>query len=140
MTLRDIAFVLAGKLSDGCDGDAVVTAPVCCDLREVVTGGLFAAIEGDEEQSGVAYAQAAVTAGAVAVLAERELGVATIVVDDVRTALGRLAAELIRRLPTRTTVIAITGSAGKTSTKDVTAHLLNTLGRTASTAESRLFC
>ncbi|CAM5730129.1 UDP-N-acetylmuramoyl-tripeptide--D-alanyl-D-alanine ligase [Streptomyces microflavus] len=68
------------------------------------------------------YAQRAVEAGAAAVLAARPVGVPAIVVDDVVGALGALARTAVERLGT--TVVALTGSAGKTSTKDLIAQLL----------------
>ncbi|MDQ1630961.1 MAG: UDP-N-acetylmuramoyl-tripeptide--D-alanyl-D-alanine ligase, partial [Frankiaceae bacterium] len=75
------------------------------------------------------YAAAATAAGAVAVLAARELDVPCVVVDDVQDAMAALAAEALRRLP-EVRVVALTGSAGKTSTKDLLAGLLGTLGPT----------
>jgi UDP-N-acetylmuramoyl-tripeptide--D-alanyl-D-alanine ligase len=68
------------------------------------------------------YAQAVVQAGAVAVLASRPVGVPAIVVEDVQTALGALARHVVRRLGA--TLVALTGSAGKTSTKDLIAQVL----------------
>ncbi len=58
----------------------------------------------------------------MAVLGSRPLGVPTIVVDDVQAALGALARHVVRRLGT--TLVALTGSAGKTSTKDLIAQVL----------------
>ncbi|NUP62451.1 MAG: UDP-N-acetylmuramoyl-tripeptide--D-alanyl-D-alanine ligase, partial [Nonomuraea sp.] len=76
----------------------------------------------------------AVAAGAVAVLAARPLGVPAIVVDDVQAALGALARHVIERLGA--TVVALTGSAGKTSTKDMLAQVLQRLGPTVYTPGS----
>ena len=70
----------------------------------------------------------AVEAGAVAVLAARPVGVPAIVVDDVVAALGALARAVVARLGT--TVVGLTGSAGKTSTKDLIAQLLQRKGPT----------
>ncbi|KJY29242.1 UDP-N-acetylmuramoyl-tripeptide--D-alanyl-D-alanine ligase, partial [Streptomyces katrae] len=68
------------------------------------------------------YAERAVAAGAAAVLAARPVGVPAIVVDDVEKALGALARAVVGRLGTD--VVALTGSAGKTSTKDLIAQVL----------------
>lgn len=85
------------------------------------TGSLFAAFAG-ERVDGHDYARRAVEAGAVAVLATRPVGVPAIVVDDVVGALGALARTVVERLGA--TAVALTGSAGKTSTKDLIAQLL----------------
>lgn len=84
-------------------------------------GSLFAAFAG-EHVDGHDYARVAYEAGAVAVLAARPVGVPAIVVDDVQGALGALAREVVRRLGTD--VVALTGSSGKTSTKDLIAQVL----------------
>ena len=63
----------------------------------------------------------------------------TVVVDDVQAALGALAREVLRRrraLTTNFTVIAVTGSQGKTSTKDLLAAVLADAGETVATAGS----
>ena len=79
-------------------------------------GGLFVAVAG-EQVDGHDFAAAAVAAGAAAVLGSRATGVPTVVVDDPVAALGRLARH-VRRHAARPTVVALTGSQGKTGTKD----------------------
>ncbi|WP_241839357.1 UDP-N-acetylmuramoyl-tripeptide--D-alanyl-D-alanine ligase, partial [Streptomyces sp. Root1295] len=69
-----------------------------------------------------------------AVLAARPVGVPAIVVDDVVGALGALARAVVERLGT--TVVGLTGSAGKTSTKDLIAQLLQRKGPTVWTPGS----
>nr|WP_202445931.1 MULTISPECIES: UDP-N-acetylmuramoyl-tripeptide--D-alanyl-D-alanine ligase [unclassified Streptomyces] len=103
------------------DRSLTVTGPVVIDSREVRQGSLFAAFAG-ERVDGHDYARRAVEAGATAVLASRPVGVPAIVVDDVVAALGALARTVVERLGTA--VVALTGSAGKTSTKDLIAQLL----------------
>ena len=99
------------------------------DSRRVTQGALFAALPG-EHADGHDYATAAMAAGAVAVLASRPVpGVPAIIVPDVIVALGALAREVLARLPAAT-VTGITGSSGKTSTKDLTAQLAERLGPT----------
>jgi UDP-N-acetylmuramoyl-tripeptide--D-alanyl-D-alanine ligase len=97
--------------------------------RRVTQGALFAALPG-ERVDGHDYAAGAVAAGAVAVLASRPVpGAPAVVVPDVTVALGALAREVLGRLPAAT-VTGITGSSGKTSTKDLTAQLAERLGPT----------
>jgi len=115
----------------------VVTGPVVTDSREAVAGALFAALPG-ERVDGHDYAAVAAGKGAVAVLAARplpEIGVPVIVVPDVVTALGLLARGVLDRLP-GVIVVGITGSSGKTSTKDLTAQVVEHLGATVAPAGS----
>ena len=133
MTLADIAAAVDGTLL-GADPDATVTGGVEFDSRKVGPGGLFAAFDG-EKVDGHEYAETAVKQGAVAVLASRTVDAPSIMVDDVRAAMGRLATAVLRRLPDLT-VIGLTGSSGKTTTKDLLAGLLSGLGPTVATAGS----
>jgi UDP-N-acetylmuramoyl-tripeptide--D-alanyl-D-alanine ligase len=126
MTLREIADVVGGHV-DG-DPDVQVTGAASVDSREVVPGGLFVALPG-ENFDGHSYASTAVSAGAAAVLGSRPTGAPTVVVEDPVHGLGRLAAHVVDNL-TQTTVIALTGSQGKTGTKD---YLEQVLGGTAPT-------
>ncbi|MER6674241.1 UDP-N-acetylmuramoyl-tripeptide--D-alanyl-D-alanine ligase [Streptomyces sp. NPDC000983] len=121
LSLAEIAAVVGGQTYDIPDPSAQVTGPVVRDSREVVPGSLFVAFVG-ERVDGHDYAAAVVEAGAAAVLASRPVGVPAIVVDDVQTALGALARHVVGRLGT--TLVALTGSAGKTSTKDLIAQVL----------------
>ena len=133
MTLADIAAAVGGTLS-GADPSATVTGTVEFDSRAVGAGGLFAAFDG-AKVDGHEFAAKAVEQGAVAVLATRPVDAPAILVDDARAALGRLASEVLRRLPDLT-VIGLTGSSGKTTTKDLLAGLLSRLGPTVATAGS----
>ncbi|WP_234433470.1 Mur ligase family protein, partial [Streptomyces sp. NRRL WC-3549] len=121
LSLAEIAGIVGGQPHDMPDRSLTVTGPVVIDSREVRQGALFAAFAG-ERVDGHDYARAAVEAGAVAVLAAHPVGVPAIVVDDVVSALGALARAVVERLGTA--VVALTGSAGKTSTKDLIAQLL----------------
>ncbi|HEY5836157.1 UDP-N-acetylmuramoyl-tripeptide--D-alanyl-D-alanine ligase [Streptomyces sp.] len=127
LTLAEVARAVGGSTHDIPDSDVRVTGPVVRDSREVVPGALFVAFAG-ERADGHDFAAGAVADGAVAVLAARPVGVPAIVVDDVQAALGRLAAHVIEHLGA--TTVALTGSAGKTSTKDLIAQLLDRLGPT----------
>jgi UDP-N-acetylmuramoyl-tripeptide--D-alanyl-D-alanine ligase len=126
-TLGQIASWVDGTL-DAAGSDTPVTAAASADSRQVVPGGLFVAIAG-ERVDGHDFAAAAVDAGAVACLAARPLGVPAIVVDDPTAALGRLARAVVDRLD-KCTVVGLTGSQGKTTTKDLLAQLLGRLGPT----------
>jgi len=128
LTLAQVAAVTGGSLPDGTDADLVVTGPVVVDSRLSAPGALFVAVRG-EHADGHDFASAAVTAGAVAVLAAHPVGVPAVVVADVVAALGRLARAVLDRAP-QVRVVGITGSSGKTSTKDLLAQVLERHGPT----------
>ncbi|MFF0088708.1 UDP-N-acetylmuramoyl-tripeptide--D-alanyl-D-alanine ligase [Streptomyces canus] len=121
LSLAETASVVGGQTHDIPDPSVLVHGPVVIDSRQVKDGSLFAAFVG-ERVDGHDYAEQAVRAGAVAVLAQHPVGVPAIVVEDVQTALGALARHVVRRLGA--TLVALTGSAGKTSTKDLIAQVL----------------
>lgn len=133
MTLAEVATATGGRLFHA-PPEAVVSAPAVLDSRLAVPGCLFLALPG-EHVDGADFAAAAVTDGAVGALADRPLGVPTVVVANVRAGLARLAREVLRRLP-EVTVVGVTGSAGKTGTKDLLAALLGCLGPTTAPAGS----
>ncbi|GAA4254032.1 UDP-N-acetylmuramoyl-tripeptide--D-alanyl-D-alanine ligase [Dactylosporangium darangshiense] len=134
LSLGEIAGIVGGVLHDG-DADAVVDGPVEYDSRKVGPGGLFVAFAGAKVDAHE-FAPKAMADGAVGVLGSRPVpGVPTIVVEDPRHALGLLARAMLDRLP-GLTVVAITGSSGKTSTKDLIARLLAEHGPTVATAGS----
>ena len=133
MMVAEIACVLNATLDAVPDSEALVTGPSAVDSREVAPGGLFGTTVG-ARVDGHDYAAKAVAGGAVAVLASRPVGVPAIVVPDVQAALGTLAAHVLARLDC--TVIALTGSAGKTTTKDLLAQILERHAPTVSTDRS----
>ncbi|WP_067491893.1 UDP-N-acetylmuramoyl-tripeptide--D-alanyl-D-alanine ligase [Actinomadura hibisca] len=140
LALAEIAEITGGTVTGGRPGTAV-RGPVVIDSRAVGPGALFAAFRG-ERVDGHDYAARALASGAAAVLAERPLPDGpdgptgpVVVVDDVQEALGRLARGVLARLP-RATVVGVTGSAGKTSTKDLIARVLDGAGATVATAGS----
>ncbi|MEY9843482.1 UDP-N-acetylmuramoyl-tripeptide--D-alanyl-D-alanine ligase [Streptacidiphilus sp. BW17] len=135
LTLAEVAEATGGKLADTPDPQTRVTGPVVHDSRQILPGALFVAVAG-ERVDGHDFAERAVTEqGAAAVLATRPVGVPAVVVDDVQDALAKLAHAVSLRL-TDTTVVALTGSTGKTSTKDLIAQVLGTKGRTVYTEGS----
>ncbi|MGA4848336.1 UDP-N-acetylmuramoyl-tripeptide--D-alanyl-D-alanine ligase [Streptomyces sp. G5(2025)] len=121
LSLAEIASVVGGQTYDIPDPAVQVTGPVVRDSREVEPGSLFVAFVG-ERADGHDYAADVVAAGAAAVLASRPVGVPAIVVDDVQAALGALARHVVERLGA--TLVALTGSVGKTSSKDLLAQVL----------------
>lgn len=132
MTPAEIAVVTGGTLHDVPEPDArVVTGEATLDSRTVEAGGVFVAVAG-QHADGHDFAATAVQAGAALVVGSRPTGVPTVVVDDVVEALGRLTASVLAALPD-VLVLAMTGSQGKTSTKDLLAQVLAPHGSTIAT-------
>src|SRR6201997_5423210 len=156
LTVAQIAEIVGGELADispQAAADLHVTGTVEFDSRKVTPGGLFLALPG-ARSDGHDHAASAVAAGAVAVLAARPVGVPAIIVspappaaqrggglagvlehdDDgsgaaVLAALAKLAAAVAAELVAGgLTIVGITGSSGKTSTKDLLAAVLEPLG------------
>ena len=141
MTLAEVAEAVGGVAH----GEATVTGGAFLDTRTPEAGGLFVAIAG-ERVDGHAFATTAVAAGAAGVLASREVDAPAVIVDAVPgaavseaahdeggaaviVALQTLARAVVDRLD-QLDVVGITGSSGKTSTKDLLAQLLARLGPT----------
>ncbi|WP_326599500.1 UDP-N-acetylmuramoyl-tripeptide--D-alanyl-D-alanine ligase [Streptomyces sp. NBC_01803] len=133
LSVAELITVVRGEPHDIPEPPPRVTGPVVIDSRLTEPGSLFAALPG-EHVDGHDFAVSAVAAGAAAVLATRPVGVPAVVVDDVTDALGALARHTVGGLGT--TVVALTGSAGKTSTKDLIAQLLERTGETVWTPGS----
>ncbi|MER7707487.1 UDP-N-acetylmuramoyl-tripeptide--D-alanyl-D-alanine ligase [Kitasatospora sp. NPDC097605] len=133
LSVGEIAEIVGGK-SEG-DGSAVVTAPAVLDGRRAEPGGLFVAVAG-RHTDGHDHAEQAGRAGAVAVLGSRATPLPTVVVEDVRSALQTLAAHVVARLRDGLTVVGVTGSQGKTGTKDLLTAVLSGAGPTVATAGS----
>jgi UDP-N-acetylmuramoyl-tripeptide--D-alanyl-D-alanine ligase len=157
LTVAQIAAIVGGELADISAQDAAglhVTGTVEFDSRKVTSGGLFLALPG-ARSDGHDHAASAVATGAVAVLAARPVGVPAIVVAPqaadarkvdgglagvlehdtdgsgaaVLAALAKLAAAVAAELVAGgLTIVGITGSSGKTSTKDLLAAVLAPLG------------
>ncbi|UKJ64538.1 UDP-N-acetylmuramoyl-tripeptide--D-alanyl-D-alanine ligase [Cellulosimicrobium cellulans] len=129
LTAAQVAAATGGRLS--ASPEVRVGGPVVVDSRRVAPGSLFVALPG-EHVDGHDFAAGAVAAGATLVLAARELDVPCVVVDDVQTALGELARHVLATLRERgdVRVVAVTGSVGKTTTKDLLGQLLRPEGET----------
>ena len=133
LSLARIAQLTGGQLCHG-DPGAVVSGEVVIDSRRVGAGGLFAAVAG-EHSDGHDFAAAAVAAGATAVLATRPVPVPSVLVAGVPAALAALARSVVDALP-EARIAGLTGSSGKTSTKDLAAQLAERLGPTIAPAGS----
>lgn len=136
-SLSAIAKIVDGELI-GPDG--FVTGSVETDSRLVSLGSLFIAKPG-EVTDGHNFAKAAEVAGAVGVVVERELvdlEIGQILVSNSVSALGKLAAWLVAELKREGSpkVIAVTGSNGKTSTKNMLRQILQRFGKTIAPIES----
>ncbi len=126
--LVGLARDAGGELSSTGSGEKLVTR-VVIDSRKALPGALYVAIKG-EQHDGHAFAAAAVETGAVAVMVEHavDLPVPQIVVGDTRTGIGKLARAHRRAWTGK--IVAITGSAGKTTTKELTRAALAAAGPT----------
>ncbi len=143
ISLDEIAKIVGGTVEGGtveggaADGGCAVTvtAPAVLDGRQSEPGGLFVAFAG-EHVDGHDYADQAGRAGAVAVLGSRPTALPTVVVDDAQAALQALAAHVVSRLRAGLTVVGLTGSQGKTSTKDLLTAVLSSTAPTIATIGS----
>lgn len=154
LTLQEIAEATGGRLADGADPQTVVSGSVEFDSRKISSGALFVALPG-QRVDGHDFAETAIAAGAVAVLAAREVGVPAIVLPHVAApdsnadafallgenadamatvleGMGRLARYVVDKCVADNglKVVGVTGSAGKTSTKDLMATVLAKAGPT----------
>ena len=132
MTVGEICAVVGGVCHE-VDVATWVT-DVVVDSREAAPGAMFVAIAG-ERADGHAFASQARKSGACVTLSARVIDGPCLVVDDPVHALGRLA-HWVRTHRLTCTVVAITGSSGKTSTKDLVAQVLSRSGRTVAAAGS----
>ncbi|KGK22178.1 UDP-N-acetylmuramoyl-tripeptide--D-alanyl-D-alanine ligase [Vibrio navarrensis] len=128
-TLSHLAQLTEGQLI----GEDALFSSVSTDTRHIEKGALFVALVG-ERFDAHHFCQQALQAGASALLVERalELPVAQVVVQDTKLALGQLAADVHQRSQTAT--VAITGSCGKTTVKEMTASILQQKGKVLFTA------
>lgn len=128
-TLSQLAAIAHGERQ----GSDVAIDEVTTDTRKVTTGCLFVALKG-ERFDAHDFAEQAKAAGAGALLVSRPLAcdLPQVIVNDTRQAFGELAARVRQQVPTR--VVALTGSSGKTSVKEMTAAILSQCGNTLYTA------
>jgi len=135
LTLAEIASACDGHLaaSRGAAPDTVVSGSVQTDSRLVTDGSIFFALRG-EMTDGHLFADAAVSGGAALLIVEHplDLPVSQIVVADGVRALAALAGEVVARVRAEgnLTVVGITGSNGKTTTKNLLRAVLGGVGPT----------
>ena len=133
LSAAEIAAVVGGAVAG--EGAVTVSAPAVLDGRQAEPGGLFVAFAG-EHADGHDHAGQAGASGAVAVLGTRPTPLPTVVVESAQAALQVLAAHVVARLRDRLTVVGLTGSQGKTSTKDLLAAVLSSVAPTVATIGS----
>ena len=134
LSLAEVAGAAGARLA-GADPHTRVSAGVEFDSRKIVPGGLFVAFQGSTVD-GHEFASGAVASGAVAVLGSRAVpGVPMLVVPDTLAAMGRLA-RFVRDRLSDLTVVGVTGSSGKTTTKDLLAQVLAAAGPVVAPAGS----
>jgi UDP-N-acetylmuramoyl-tripeptide--D-alanyl-D-alanine ligase len=138
MTLAGIAAAVGLSAPPG--AEAVTVTSVEFDSRKITPGALFVALPG-ERVDGHDFAGAAAQSGAVAMLGSRPAAqLPTLVAGDgdaVLAALSALAATVVGPLiDAGLTVVGVTGSAGKTSTKDLIAAVLRRAGTVVAPPES----
>lgn len=139
MTVPEVAEAVGGKIVSGSSQlrlDSTVVTSTVSDSRQIEQGAVFVAIAGDRV-NGHDFVSRAGSLGAVAALVDHMVDgtddIVQIVVDDTVEALGRLARHNIarrRQLGTDFSVIGITGSVGKTTTKDLLYALMSSMGET----------
>ena len=127
LSLKDIAEITGGRLHGVDDTGAaalVIDGPVVTDSREAGPGGLYIARIG-EQMDGHQFVAPAAGLGAVAAMTTRAVDdLPCVVVEDIQGGLASLARAVVDRHPDLT-VVGITGSSGKTSTKDLLASVLS---------------
>lgn len=134
MRVADIAAAVGGELKHD-TGAALIATSAVSDSRQVTDGSVFVAIKG-ERVDGHDYVASVAERGAVVAIVDHEIedaDIAQVVVSDTVEALGELAkANIERRRATGEPfdIVALTGSVGKTTTKDLLASLLGCLGET----------
>ncbi|MCH7945241.1 MAG: UDP-N-acetylmuramoyl-tripeptide--D-alanyl-D-alanine ligase, partial [Armatimonadetes bacterium] len=132
--------ILLGEFADRCGGQLVhvpdrsALTGFATDSRDAQTGDLFLCIRG-ENVDGHDYARQALENGAVCCLAERTFDGPHILVDDLVSALAKFAAG--KRKQFDGPVVAVTGSTGKTTTKEFCAAALSPLGKVLKSAGNR---
>lgn len=129
LSLERLAEVVEGQLFG--PPEALVTAQVVTDSRQASIGSLFVAIAG-ERVDGHDYVTQALDLGAVVSLVERAVPGNHVLVTDTVRALGKLAQYVLATLRSSAElqVIGVTGSVGKTTTKDLLAQILSQVGPT----------
>lgn len=139
LTLKQIAQAVDGKIEDSYS-NVLVSGNVEIDSRKIKAGDLFVAING-HQVNGADFAQQAINNGAVGIICEKKISnLPCILVEDgvpnskdenqsSVVALSKLAKFVLEKLP-NIKKIALTGSSGKTTTKDLIADIAELIGPT----------
>ena len=135
ISAAQIKEATGGILIGNVNPEETFVTGVSTDSRKIQSGDLFVAIKG-ERFDGNEYAQATLMSGAAGCLVSRDPGEIpegkfAVLVEDTAMAMGALAAFYLRTLPPK--VVAVTGSVGKTTTKDMIASVLSEHFRTHKT-------
>jgi UDP-N-acetylmuramoyl-tripeptide--D-alanyl-D-alanine ligase len=137
ISLKEIAEVIEAEIVG--DSSIIITGSVETDSRLVTKGSLFVAKPG-ELTDGHLFVSSAIEKGAVAAIVERQLteDIAQLIVKDSVVALGLLAKHVVAKVKALGTlkVIGVTGSNGKTTTKNMLREVLSTKGETIAPEES----
>jgi len=133
LTLAEIASALSGQIIRG-DSSRVVSGAVETDSRRIVSGGIFFAKLGEKED-GHNYVADALDQGATLAIVSRaveDVAIDQVLVSDTIEALSELAAFVLNRVRSKGSlrVVGITGSNGKTSTKNMLEKILSSHGET----------
>ena len=129
LTVAKLAEIVGGEIA-GIDPTTIVNGDFFFDSRAPIKGGVFVALIGNSND-GHDYIAKAISSGAVLALVSLEVKAPSIKVVNVLDALGKLA-NYVRMQIKDLKVIAITGSQGKTTTKDLLAHIFSAVGATTS--------
>lgn len=125
LTAHELAEIIEGKYFG--TPNLKVSGEVIFDSRAATPGSIFAALAG-EAQDGHEFIEDAIRNGAILALVARPVSGNHILVKDVLVALSKLAREVRRRL-INLKVVGITGSQGKTTTKDMLQSILSSVGK-----------
>lgn len=128
VTLSQLGGILGGELK----GNDLSLDAVTTDTRKLTPGCLFVALKGERFDAHDFAEQAKEGAGALLVSRPLAVDLPQVIVQDTRLAFGELAAWVRAQVPAR--VVALTGSSGKTSVKEMTAAMLSQCGNTLYTA------
>lgn len=128
LTIKQVQNIVAGEIVAIRDEDLLIS-DISIDSRQISENALFVALSG-EKFDGHDFAQQSINSGALAVLVNHKINdvLPQIIVKDTRLALGQIAAWI--RQQSKAKIVALTGSSGKTSVKEMTAAILAKCGKT----------
>ena len=133
LSIAEIAEAVAGKIIRG-DQGRIVSGAVQTDSREIVSGGIFFAKLGEKEDGHDYLADALAQGATLAIVSKpaEQVAIDQILVEDTVEALSKLAEFVLNRVRVsgQLRVVGITGSNGKTSTKNMLEKVLAGQGQT----------